>query len=35
MVSKENNPLFGEGGIEKSVPHDHSLSSLSKSPDAN
>ena len=37
MVSKKENPLFEscEGGIEKSVPRDHRLSSLGKSCDAN
>ena len=35
MVSKKKNPLYGEDGIEKSVPHDHRLSSLGKPHDAN
>ena len=35
MVSKEKNPLFFEGGIEKSVPHDHRMSSLGKPRDSN
>ena len=33
-MSKKKNPYSCEGGIEKSVPRDHCLSSLGKPRDA-
>ena len=35
LINKKKNPLFVEDGIEKSVPHDHYLSSLGKLLDDN
>ena len=35
MVSKSKNISSCEDGIEKSVPHDHRLSSLDKARNAN